>query len=394
MRITQNITGIETNDYQINKLIKLNVQEHFQQVVKTSVQVESFIYRTRNNYCHIDHQQRSNKKKKNKEMNNKYILLTGSAGFIGNHILNYLLSNNKKVISIDYISYCSTKEENLNQKNHIFYKRSITNEKLLSKIFSTYVIEGVIHAAASSSVDRSFMSNHTIEFSISNYLGTHILLNVCKNYNIKYFFYISTDEIYGENMNENSFFEEDGFNPTNPYSASKAGAEILVKSYFHSYNLPIFICRSNNVFGPKQYPEKVIPKFILQMKEGKKLSVMGSGKNKRSFLYVDDFVSAVFCIIQKGKFGEVYNIGSEKKEDEKSVLEIGENISYFMNKKYCVEYKKDRKYNDKRYLLNCEKLRSLGWKKEVSFEEGMEKTIKWYLNTDMKQYFESFMGLG
>lgn len=306
----------------------------------------------------------------------KSILVTGGCGFIGSAFVNKLLASKScKVYNIDCLNYCSTKNniDNNDDPLYTFIYGDITNKDLVSNILQTYKIDILVHFAAQSHVDTSF--SNPLSYTKDNIYGTHVLLECCKDYKaLELFLHISTDEVYGDigtdKKNENSVLC-----PTNPYAATKASAELIVKSYFHSFNMPIVIVRSNNVYGPKQFNEKVIPKFITSLLNNKAITIHGSGENKRSFIYVDDAVNAIDLVMNKGASGEVYNIGSE---EEISVIQLAALLQQNMHLSGKLEYVTDRPYNDKRYFICDKKLRSLGWEQHVDFSTGLTKTIDWY----------------
>lgn len=313
----------------------------------------------------------------------KNILITGGCGFIASNFINYFLERHQqyKIINIDAMYYCAN-EKNVNENirtsnNYRFIEGSITNRQLVNLIFKTYEIDTIFHFAAQSHVDNSF--SNPLQYTEDNIIGTHTLLECIREYGkIEKFIHVSTDEVYGENegdiKNEKSIL-----NPTNPYSATKAAAEMLVNSYVYSYGLPAIITRGNNVYGPRQYPEKLIPKFILALKNDKKCTIHGEGKTERSFLYISDVVRAFELILFKGELGEIYNIGTIK---EYSVLDITKSLVKLIKNNDeiddYIEYVEDRKYNDKRYFITCDKLIELGWKQEVYLDEGLKKTIEFY----------------
>lgn len=311
----------------------------------------------------------------------KNILVTGGAGFIGSNLINYLLDihSDITIYNIDKLDYCSREKNVIKKDNYKFIKGNINQSDLVTYILNEYKIDTIIHLAAQSHVDNSF--GNSIEFTKDNILGTHSLLECCKNYTkIKRFIHISTDEVYGEVDDNSECCEKSILNPTNPYAASKAGAEFLVKSYYKSFNLPIIITRGNNVFGPRQYPEKLIPKFILMLSENQKCTIHGKGQSRRNFIYVDDVSRAINIIMEYGKINEIYNIGTQ---NEYSVMEIANILhkkikpdSYFNHN---LEYVEDRNFNDYRYSISSKKLRKLGWVEETSFQDGINKTITWYL---------------
>ena len=256
----------------------------------------------------------------------KNILITGGCGFIASNFLNYMLENYSEYnfVNIDALYYCADinniTEENRKKKNYTFIKGKIQNKDLIDLILNFHNIDTIIHFAAQSHVDNSFCNS--LQYTTDNILGTHNLLECVREYNkIKKFIHVSTDEVYGESLSKDTDIKNETsiLNPTNPYAATKASAEMLVNSYVYSYNLPIIITRGNNVYGPRQYPEKLIPKFITSILKNKKCTVHGEGKTERSFLYVLDVVKAFETILFKGKIGEIYNIGTNL---EYSVLDI------------------------------------------------------------------------
>jgi dTDP-glucose 4,6-dehydratase/UDP-glucose 4,6-dehydratase len=319
------------------------------------------------------------------------ILITGGCGFIGSNYINNLLKsetfNNETfdyVINIDKLDYCSNKDNvNSNDNNkYIFIEGSICDKELLKRIFNMYNILYVVHFAAQTHVDNSF--DNSINYTIDNILGTHQLIECCRLYgNIKKFIHISTDEVYGEiSINSEDSTEVSLLNPTNPYAATKAGAEFIVRSYYYSYNMPIVIIRCNNVYGANQYPEKIIPKFITLLRKNKKMTIHGTGLTRRNFIYIDDVINAINIIAIKGEINNVYNIGTT---DEYNVIEIATILLNHIkgteeNIENWVEYIKDRNFNDYRYAINTTKLNNLGWEKTVNFKDGIKKTVNWYIN--------------
>tara|TARA_Y200000002_G_C22676827_1_gene662447 strand:+ start:364 stop:1323 length:960 start_codon:yes stop_codon:yes gene_type:complete len=314
-------------------------------------------------------------------MNN--ILVTGGCGFIASNFLNFVIKKYKNInfYNLDVLYYCSNENnidiENRNSSNYKFIKGNINNKELVDLILNTYNIDTIIHFAAQSHVDNSF--SNPIQYTKDNILGTHNLLECVREYRkIKKFIHVSTDEVYGESQCPETDIknEKSKLNPTNPYAATKASAEMLINSYMYSYNIPVIITRGNNVYGPRQYPEKLIPKFILNLLNNKKCPIHGMGLTERSFLYVDDVVEAFDLILVKGKIGEIYNIGTNY---EYSVLSITKKlIKKIKNTEEIdafVEYVEDRKYNDKRYSISFDKLSKLGWKQKIFIEEGLKKTI-------------------
>lgn len=313
------------------------------------------------------------------------VLLTGVAGFICSNVAVHLVKKypNINFVGIDKMSYCSNVnsiKEIINDDNFKFVKADITKLDDMSDIFSKYNIDTVMHFAAYTHVDHSF--GNSIIFTQNNVVGTHILLEVSKNKNIKRFIHVSTDEVYG--CQNTMSHEYSMLDPTNPYAATKAAAEHIVRSYYHSFKLPVIITRGNNVYGPKQYPEKVIPKFCLRLLSDQNCQIQGSGQQMRSFLYVLDVAKAFDLILFKGEIGETYNIGSI---EEHTILEVAERLIKLItntnpnnSSTSLIEHIQDREFNDQRYYISSEKIMALGWKPEISFEDGLELTVDWYKN--------------
>lgn len=324
------------------------------------------------------------------------VLVTGCAGFIGFHVLERLLcseeewmKNIKKVVGMDRLDYSSAAPNELahsnDRKRHfLFLKGDITSPETVLTVLKEHNIDAILHLAAQTHVDNSFGNSFT--FTISNVLGTHVLLEACKQLHpqVKRFLHVSTDEVYGENKQVNhEFSESDALEPTNPYSATKAAAESIVKAYHRSFGIPVLIARPNNVYGPRQFPEKVIPKFIRQYQAGNKFTIHGNGNAQRGFLHVSDVVKALTdYILIKGIAGEVYNIGTSKTV---SIIELAHDLLKILSgeakiKQELFEFVSDRAYNDQRYLISSEKLKTkLAWPgPEISWEEGLKSTVQWY----------------
>jgi len=241
-----------------------------------------------------------------------------------------------------------------------------------------FKVTSIIHFAAQTHVDNSF--GNSISFTQNNVLGVHTLLECVKTYGkLELFIHVSTDEVYGESAySAEGAQEKTILQPTNPYAATKAGAEYIVLSYFKSWKLPVIITRSNNIYGPHQYPEKVIPKWICLLDRGKKCPIHGDGSHMRAFMYVDDVVAAYDTILHKGKIGEIYNFQSTT---EVSNFQLAEKVIRACDKQDVDnwrEFVSDRAFNDRRYHVNGSKLFELGWKETVSFEEGLKRTVQWY----------------
>jgi UDP-glucose 4,6-dehydratase len=312
----------------------------------------------------------------------KNILITGGAGFIASHVIILLVKKypSLKIVNFDRLDYCSCLE-NLNEikeyPNYKFVKGNICSPDIVNFVIASEEIDTIMHFAAQTHVDNSF--GNSFEFTQNNIMGTHVLLESAKNANIKRFIHVSTDEVYGEQMvNQSAMVEGQVLEPTNPYAATKAGAEFLVKSYHRSFGLPVIITRGNNVYGPHQYPEKMIPKFINQLMRGKKVTLHGTGRNKRNFLFVEDVARAFEIILFKASIGEIYNIGGSNEfaniDVAKQLIQLagfGEEMITFVD---------DRVFNDLRYHIDSTKLHNLGWNEEVLWEQGLKLTFEWYKN--------------
>jgi len=309
------------------------------------------------------------------------VVITGCAGFIGSNATVYLVQKypDIKFIGIDAMFYCADMknlEDVINKPNFIFIKADFTELHKMKEIFTQYKPDTVIHYGASSHVDLSF--TNSLEFTKNNVFGTHVLLEVSKQIGcVKRFIHVSTDEVYGSKNTIST--EETTLDASNPYSATKVGAEALAKSYYHSFKFPIIITRGNNVYGPRQYPEKCIPVFILRLLNGKKCQIHGSGSQRRSFQFVDDTVRAFERILFYGKIGEIYNIGSQV---DYTILEVAERLIKILKPgepiENWIENCQDRPFNDIRYFISSDKLMNLGWKPEVHFDDGILKTVEWY----------------
>lgn len=312
----------------------------------------------------------------------KNLLITGGCGFIGsNFINNYFHKNeNVNIYNLDVMYYCAN-ENNINYEirqnpRYKFIKGNLCSYDLIWYILNEYQIDSIIHFAAQSHVQNSF--NESLQYTNDNIVGTHTLLEASRRYGkIQKFIHVSTDEVYGESMLDDCEIqktEESILCPTNPYAATKAGAELIAQSYYHSFKMPIIITRGNNVYGPNQYPEKLIPKFIQLLKSNNKVTIQGDGSNVRGFLHVNDVCNAFALILEKGKIGEIYNIGSDE-DSEYTVLEIAQllikNIKNSDNYNEWIEYIEDRPFNDKRYYISNEKVKNLGWNISVNFLSGL-----------------------
>ena len=328
------------------------------------------------------------------------IMVTGGAGFIGSNFIRYLFYKTDfkgRIINYDKLTYAGNLE-NLSdidkkfKKRYFFIKGDINDYEKVLDLLKKYSIDTIVHFAAESHVDRSIFGPD--EFIKTNINGTFSLLKASLNFKNKIrFHHISTDEVYGSLGVRGYFYESTPYDPRSPYSASKASSDHLVRAFYHTYGLNVTISNCSNNYGPYQFPEKLIPLIILNAIEGKELPIYGDGKNIRDWLYVDDHSSAIWNILKKGVLGHTYNIGGEcEKENIEVVRKIcevleeiypsGKNIK-LNGKKYkdLIKFIKDRPGHDRRYSINCDKIKKeLGWKREYSFDDGIKKTIKWYID--------------
>lgn len=311
------------------------------------------------------------------------LLITGGCGFIGSNFINYYFPKEKiaKLVNFDAMYYCADKEnvdESIRKSpNYVLVEGNLCDEKLVKQVLYEHQITHIIHFAAQSHVQKSF--DDSLVFTKDNVLGTHVLLECSRKYNrIKKFVHVSTDEVYGESMNtvdETHKTEHSILCPTNPYAATKAGAELIAQSYCHSYKMPIIITRGNNVYGPNQYPEKLIPRFIKLLKENKKLTIQGNGSSVRAFMHAYDTAKAFECVLEKGIIGEIYNLGCDEGM-EYSVMDVAKTLIKLMKNTddYAtwIEYVEDRPFNDQRYYISNKKLKDLGWVIEKDFIDNLK----------------------
>ena len=325
-------------------------------------------------------------------------MITGGAGFIGSNFINYILQETDfdgRIINIDKLTYAGNLEnlDNINKKyggkRYFFEKLDICDHDGIKATAKKYEIDTIVHLAAESHVDRSI--HGPSDFIRSNILGTFTLLEVVRKLwsdkDNTLFHHVSTDEVYGSLGETGYFYEDTSYDPRSPYSASKASSDHLVKAYFHTYQMPITLSNCSNNYGPFQFPEKLIPVMILNLRDEKPLPVYGDGKNIRDWLYVNDHNLAVWLIMNNGTSGETYNIGGENEwENIKLVNVLCEKMAKFNNKerdhyKKLITYVKDRPGHDRRYAINCNKIKNeLGFSQTVTFDQGLERTIKWYLD--------------
>jgi dTDP-glucose 4,6-dehydratase len=321
-------------------------------------------------------------------LNNKstILLVTGGSGFIGSNFINFIMDKYDKIniINFDAMYYCANekniKEQVRNSKRYTFIKGNLCSFDMVSHIINSLKPTHIIHFAAQSHVQTSFTKS--LSFTQDNIVGTHTLLECCRLYGkIKKFIHVSTDEVYGESLieiEEKSKTEQSILCPTNPYAATKAGAELIAQSYAHSFNMPIVITRGNNVYGPNQYVEKVIPCFIQQLRQNKPLTIQGNGSCVRAFLHIYDTVTAFECILNHGKIGEIYNIGCDEGM-EYSILNLAKILINLIHdtEEYdkWITYIEDRPFNDKRYYISNDKLKKIGWKITIDFPVGLKSLI-------------------
>jgi dTDP-glucose 4,6-dehydratase len=314
------------------------------------------------------------------------ILITGGAGFIGSNFVRYMLDKygDYEIVNLDSLTYCGNLE-NLrgieDNPNYTFCKGDITDKDLVFKITSD--VDYIVNFAAESHVDRSIEDPEI--FIKSNVLGTQVLLDAAKEYGIKKYLQVSTDEVYGS-LGKTGYFREDTpLAPNSPYSASKASADLMVRAYNKTFDLPVNITRCSNNYGPYQFPEKLIPLMISNALENKPLPVYGDGLNIRDWLHVYDHCSAIDLVLHRGKIGEIYNIGGN---NEKKNIEIVKLILQNLNKsESLINFVKDRLGHDRRYAIDSSKIQNeLGWTPKYTFETGIVETIQWYL--DNKEWWE------
>ena len=310
------------------------------------------------------------------------IMVTGGAGFIGSNFIHYLLReyDDIKVINYDKLTYAGNLD-NLkdieNDARYHFIKGDICDKELVERVIKEYGIEQIINFAAESHVDRSITGPEP--FIKTDVFGTFTLLEASRKFDVERYVQISTDEVYGS-IKEGSFSEKDALNPSSPYSASKAGADMLVIAYNKTYGLNTVITRSSNNYGPYQYPEKLIPVLIIRALHDKPLPIYGEGTNVRDWLYVEDNCKAIDLVRRKGKEGEIYNIAAN---DEWRNIDVAKLILQILNKpESLITFVEDRPGHDFRYSLKIDKIKALGWKPEINFPDGLKKTVEWYLNNE------------
>ncbi len=312
----------------------------------------------------------------------KNILVTGGAGFIGSNFVNALLDKRDDIfiVNLDKLTYAGNLENLKNsetKKNYRFVKGDIANPEMVEYVFQKYNIKYVVNFAAESHVDRSILGSKV--FYETNVIGTNVLLETARRFEVEKFLQVSTDEVYGSLGATGFFTEKTPISPNSPYSSSKAAADMMVQAFYHTYGMPVVTTRCSNNYGPFQFPEKLIPLMIINTLNGKKLPVYGDGLNVRDWIYVLDHNFAIETVLEKGKIGEVYNIGAK---NEMTNIEIVRLILKHLGKgDEMIEYVKDRPGHDRRYAIDNTKIETdLGWTPEFSFESAIGKTIDWYLN--------------
>jgi dTDP-glucose 4,6-dehydratase len=314
----------------------------------------------------------------------KNILVTGGAGFIGSNFINYILGSRDDIfiLNLDKLTYAGNLQnlKSVEQNhNYRFVKGDIVNDELVSYLFQKYEITHVINFAAESHVDRSILGSEI--FFRTNVLGTNVLLENAKRFGVEKFIQISTDEVYGSLGPEGLFEETTPLQPNSPYAASKAAADMMALAFHHTYQVPVVITRCSNNYGSYQFPEKLIPLMIINTLNGKKLPVYGDGLNVRDWIYVIDHNKAIELVMEKGKIGEVYNIGAST---EKPNIEIVKLVLKTLGKSESeIQYVTDRPGHDRRYAINSNKIKNeLGWQPDHTFETAIQETIDWYLTNE------------
>ncbi len=311
----------------------------------------------------------------------KSILVTGGAGFIGSNFINHVLKKRDDyfIVNLDKLTYAGNLENlkpSEENKNYRFIKGDIANSELVNYIFEKYKIKYVINFAAESHVDRSILGSEI--FYRTNVIGTNVLLESARKFEVEKFLQVSTDEVYGSLGKEGYFSESTPLSPNSPYAASKAAADLMVLAFHHTFGLPVVITRCSNNYGPYQFPEKLIPLMIINSLNDKKLPVYGDGQNIRDWIYVIDHNDAVELVLEKGKIGEVYNIGATNEMRNIQIVKLI--LKYLKKSDDLIQFVKDRPGHDKRYAIDSTKIKNeLNWKPVYSFEDAIIQTIDWYV---------------
>lgn len=308
------------------------------------------------------------------------ILVTGGAGFIGSNFVRYMLNkySDYRIIVLDALTYAGNRENLADLEGdprYLFYHGNIADEKVVDNLMSN--VDTVVNFAAETHVDRSI--HEAGKFIDTDVKGTFVLLEAAKKYNIERFLHISTDEVYGS-IQEGSFKETDPLEPNSPYSASKAGGDLLVRSYHVTYGLPVMITRSSNNYGPYQYPEKLIPLFVTNALDNQPLPLYGDGKNIRDWIHVEDNCAALDVVLHKGETGHIYNIGGGNERE--NIFITHKILEYLGKPKSLIKPVQDRLGHDRRYSVDTSKVRALGWQPKYDFDKGLEQTIDWYVKNE------------
>lgn len=313
------------------------------------------------------------------------LIVTGGAGFIGSNFVRHMLNTypDYKIINLDLLTYAGNKEslaDLMDNPNHVFVEGNITDRDLLDQLITDYKIDGVINFAAESHVDRSILNPEV--FVETNIQGTLALLDAARKRNLKKYVQVSTDEVYGSLGAEGFFTEDTPLAPNSPYSASKAGADMLVRSYFETYGMDVNITRCSNNYGPYHFPEKLIPLMITNAMDQKNLPIYGDGENIRDWLHVTDHCAAIDLVFHKGNSGEVYNVGGHNERTNNQIVDLI--VDRLNVSKDLVTYVEDRLGHDRRYAIDPIKLETeLGWKPKYTFDTGIVETIDWYLANEV-----------
>jgi dTDP-glucose 4,6-dehydratase len=313
----------------------------------------------------------------------KNILVTGAAGFIGSAFARYMVAKypHYNIIVYDKLTYAGNLDNLLDiddEENYRFERGDIASREMVRAVLAKYDIDTIVNFAAESHVDRSILAPDA--FIHTDVVGVYILLDEGKKHGIERFLQVSTDEVYGDIAHDKYSVEHDPFLPNSPYAASKAGGELMVRSYHVTHGMDTVITRGSNTFGPYQYPEKLLPLFITEAVDDKPLPVYGDGMQVRDWLYVDDHVTGIDLALHQGKSGEAYNIAGEN--EQHNIHVIRQMLRLLGKPEALIRHVPDREGHDRRYAMNCGKLRALGWQRQYTFEDALAKTVEWYVNNE------------